>query len=99
MLAYYALLCYIMSMMFSPQVDRMVLATIRKALSSLKSTAGRAETAQTPWLHRLNAASSRLSAEVSSVARLSKNLCDRLPKVHLIQAGVAIVLYLVNVPA
>lgn len=85
MLAYYLLCC-------ARKVDRMILATIRKALSSLKSTAGRdaaetAETAQTPWLHRLNAASSRLSAEVSSVARLSKNLCDRLPKVHLIQAG------------
>ncbi|CAE7522314.1 LSMT-L [Symbiodinium necroappetens] len=53
--------------------------------------------AQTPWLHRLQAASGRLQAEVSSVASLSKSLFDRLEARHLIQACHLINLWVVGI--
>ena len=73
------------------QLDDMLMTSIQKALMSVKSTAGRCDDeacqkAQTPWLHRLTAASSGLSQDMASVARLSKNFFNHLPPVHLIQA-------------
>ena len=82
------------------EAKKMQMKSIQKALMKVTSTDGHCddedcEKAQTPWLHRLRRASKQLTADVSSVARLSKNLCDRLPVAHLIQSCHILNLWLV----
>jgi len=83
------------------EAKKMQMKSIQKALMKVTSTDGHCddedcEKAQTPWLHRLRKASKQLTADVSSVARLSKNLCDRLPVAHLIQSCHILNLWLVD---
>lgn len=85
------------------EAERLQLGCVQQAMGRLTDCQEKCEhcpdcqKAQTPWLHRLQAASHRLRAEVSSVASLSKSLFDRLDASHLMQACHLINLWVVGI--